>query len=145
MYPPVSRDRGHPFGMALMSRLVVPVLVAFTSLGCSRSSSRPDARPVYPVEGYLFVAGKPAIGALVALHPDGEGPLVTASVHPDGRFVPVQADGAIGLTEGSYALTATWHQENTDRLGNKHSDPSKPLTRFTVQRGFNRIPPIQLP
>ncbi len=126
-------------------RLMVPLVAACAMVGCSKSGSRPDAVPVYPVEGRLLVGGRPGAGALITFHPAGEGPAVTTTVHDDGRFVPAQSDGAVGLAEGSYTLTARWPEGGTDRFAGKHVDPTKPIARLTVQRGFTLIPPIQLP
>ena len=143
LHPPRSQlvlsRRPAPF------RHMVPLVAACAVVGCSNSNSRSGAVPVYPVEGRLFVGRKPALGAVISFKPDGEGPMVTAKVHDDGRFVPAQTDGAVGLAEGRYSLTATWEEGGADRFAGKHADPTKPLARLTVKRGFNLIPPIQLP
>lgn len=125
--------------------LPVPLFAACILIGCSSYESRTDAVPVYPVEGRLFVGKKPAAGALVSFHPEGEGKVVTTTVHDDGRFTPTQGDGAIGLAKGTYAITATWPEGKTDRFAGKNADPTRPLTRVTVQGGFLLIPTIQLP
>ena len=121
------------------------VLAVCISFGCSKSGARPSSAPIYPVEGRLFVGVTPAFGAVVSFHSDRDAPIITTKVRDDGRFVPVQADGAIGLPEGEYSLTATWPDATTDRFAGKHADPKKPIARLQVKPGVNRIPPIRLP
>jgi hypothetical protein len=128
-----------------LQQFLILLVVACCSLGCSRPDSRPNAVPVYPVEGKLFVAGKPAVGAEVSFHPSGDGAIVTARVHPDGRFVPSQSDGAVGLAEGEYTITAKWVESGADRFAGKHADLARPLSQVDVRQGINLIPPIQLP
>lgn len=85
------------------------------------SSAPPDAAiaplakaPVYPVEGTLFVEGKPAAGAQVVFHPvDGFGAapcLATAIVGPDGRFSLRTVDNRHGSTPGKFAVTVAWYK-----------------------------------
>lgn len=128
-----------------LTRIATVLLVALALPGCSNPPSRPDAVTVYPVEGRLFVGGKPAAGAVVSLHPGGGGTPVTAKVRDDGRFVPTQSDGAVGLPEGAYSLTATWTDGGKPRLAEKYADPAKPIARLTVRPGVNLMPPIKLP
>jgi len=115
------------------------------AIGCSKSESRPNAVPVYPVDGQLLVGGKPASGAIVTFHLSGSLTILTATVRDDGRFVPAQADGAVGLPEGDYGVSVTWPEGGTDRLAGKYGDSSKPVAKLTVRPGVNLIPPIKLP
>lgn len=121
------------------------VLSACVAVGCSGSDGRPESAPIFPVDGRLFVGRRPATGALVSFHPSDGGPIVVAQVLEDGRFFPKRPDGAIGLPEGAYVLTATWPDDGSDRFGGKHSDSSKPIARLNVKAGVNLIPPIRLP
>lgn len=112
--------------------------------GCS--SSVTVQPPVFPVDGRLFVGGKPAAGAVVTFHPQGgETPAIDAVVRDDGRFVPTRSDGAVGMPEGAYVLTVSWPPGKDDRLGGKYSDPGRPVTTLTVKPGVNLLPPISLP
>jgi hypothetical protein len=124
-----------------MSLLVFTLMVS----ACSQPESRQNAVPVYPVEGKLFVGGKPAAGAVVMFHSGGDGPKHSTKVRDDGRFVPTQTDGAVGLPEGSYSLTVTWQENEKDRFQGKYADPAKPAAKLTVRSGVNLIPPIRLP
>lgn len=69
---------------------------------------------VYPVEGTLFVEGKPAVGAQVVFHPVsgfGEAPcLASAIVGQDGRFTLRTIDNRYGATAGKFAVTVAWYR-----------------------------------
>jgi hypothetical protein len=73
-----------------------------------------EKAPVYPVEGTLFVEGKPAAGAQVVFHPvEGFGAppcLATAIVGPDGRFSLRTLDNRHGSTPGKFAVTVAWYK-----------------------------------
>ena len=127
--------------MVTMPLFVMTLLVS----ACSQSESRQNAVPVYPVEGKLLVAEKPAAGAIVMFHSGADGPKHSTKVRDDGRFVPTQTDGAVGLPEGSYSLTVTWPENEKDRFQGKYADPVKPAAKLTVRSGVNLIPPIRLP
>ncbi|WP_165223844.1 carboxypeptidase-like regulatory domain-containing protein [Aquisphaera insulae] len=140
-----SRRRHATIAQPRRIRLVALLLGALVVSGCWASSSRPDPVPVYPIDGRLFVGKKPAAGAVISFHPADGGSMVTATVHSDGRFAPAQADGALGLPEGAYTLTATWPDGEADRFGGRYADPSHPISKLTVRPGVNLIPPIKLP
>ena len=113
-------------------------------VGCARPVAR--TVPVFPVDGELFVGGKPAIGAEVTFVPEGEGPGAkgaTVKVRVDGHFVPTQPDGAIGLPEGDYALTVRW-PDGQGPLGSTASGSSMSIGRCSVKPGVNLIPPISM-
>jgi len=116
------------------------------ALGCSRPVNRQVA--VYPVDGQLMVGGQPAVGAVVTFYPvdaaDGR-VIITAAVQSDGRFMPTQPDGAVGLAEGSYRLTATWPETDHDRFDSQFADPSKPIAVIEVKSTVNLLSPINLP
>lgn len=113
--------------------------------GCSKSDNRAVA--VYPVDGQLLVGGQPAVEAVVAFHPtlsDGNAVVVTAEVGVNGHFIATQPDGAAGLPEGDYKLTATWPDGELDRFNGMYSDPEKPLMEISVKPTINLLPPIRL-
>lgn len=113
--------------------------------GCTQNSNRTVA--VYPVDGQLIFRGKPAVDAIVAFHPtvtDGSSVTTTAEVDFNGHFVVAQPDGAVGLPEGVYKLTATWPDDDRDRFNGKYADPAKPLLEISVKPGINLLPPINL-
>lgn len=128
-----------------LMRCVASLAMGCTAIGCSKSESRPNAVPVYPVDGQLLVGGKPAKGALMTFHHSGTPTIFTATVRDDGRFAPAQTDGAVGLPEGDYGVTVTWSEGGADRFAGKYGDPSMPVAKFTVRPSVNLIPPIKLP
>lgn len=121
------------------------LLASLTHVGCSSPESRPDPVPVFPVEGRLSVGKRPAVGAIVIFHPSKGGTNFTATVWQDGRFVPKQSDGAVGLPEGDYSLTVTWMENESDRLVGKYGDPARPIATVSVKPGINFVPPVELP
>jgi len=128
-----------------LMRLIASLAMGCVMSGCSKSESRPNAVPVYPVDGQLLVGGKPAKGALMTFHHSGSPTIFTATVRDDGRFAPAQADGAVGLPEGDFGITVTWLEGGTDRFAGKYGNPSMPVAKFTVRPGVKLIPPIKLP
>ena len=132
-----------------MQRIYLALFVMLLASNCFSGCSNSIARqvPVYPVDGQLYVDGKPAVGALVTFHPTGGNatPSKEVVVRADGHFVATQPDGAVGLPEGTYSLTATWPESGTDRLAGKYADKASPLAQVTVTSGINLIPPIKLP
>ena len=130
-----------------MTRLAVPILVAVCLLGtagCGRTAARTFA--VYPVDGELFVDGKPAVGIVVTFVPEAGQPEVrgsTATVRSDGHFIPTQPDGAIGLREGANDLTIQW-PSGQGPGGGTASDPPTSIGSCTVNPGVNLIPPIRI-
>src|SRR5687767_4512279 len=85
---------------------------AITASGCSGPDS--GMKPVYPVQGSLFVKGKPAVGAAVTFHPlpleSGKSTALTsrATVSDDGTFRLATYNLDDGAPEGEYAVTVYW-------------------------------------
>jgi hypothetical protein len=131
----------------LVLRGFLVLLCSLTIHGCSKSNDRAVA--VYPVDGQLFVGGQPAVEAVVVFHPtvsEANAVVVTAEVGLNGHFIATQPDGAAGLPEGDYRLTATWPDGDgdTDRFNGKYSDPEQPLMEISVKPTINLLPPIRL-
>jgi len=78
------------------------------------TATAPERSTVYPVEGTLFVEGKPAAGAQVVFHPVagfGEAPCIaSAIVGPDGRYSLRTVDNRHGATAGKFAVTVAWYR-----------------------------------
>lgn len=126
-------------------QLAVAAMCSVFIYGCSKYPDRAVA--VYPVDGQLLVGNKPAVDAVIAFHSKttkGDSATLTAKVGLDGHFVATQPDGAAGLPEGVYRLTATWPDDDRDRLDGKYSSPAKPILEITVKPTVNLLPPINL-
>jgi hypothetical protein len=126
-------------------RMLVIQILFCSLIGCG--DSVPAREVVFPVGGQLKIQKAPAVGAVVTFHRMIDGSpekSIEAVVLADGQFRAVQPDGANGLPEGEYLLTAHLPGETGDQWGGRYSDPSKPLSRITVKPTVNLIPPIQL-
>jgi hypothetical protein len=137
--------------------LVVGGAACLTSCG---GPSEPAKKACYPVKGQLFVASKPAAGAMVVLHPDEGTPEEWTAGYPRAQ---VQSDGAFdietygdkdGAPAGAYKVLVTWTQgddgesEDTqmvDRLKGRYSDAGSSSLRVTVAAGPTELAPIRLP
>ena len=122
----------HPWIMLALVSFAIPS-------GCSRQEMQTVA--VFPVDGQLLIAGKPAVGAVVSFLPTGGAAPRTpieAVVREDGHFAPTQPDGAIGLPEGEYALSL--------RRAAAANPPAQEeaLGSVTVKRGVNFMQPLRL-
>ena len=131
------------------SRLFTPcVLLAVAAC----SAKPPDHSPVYPVRGELLVGGKPAVGAVVSLHPVGnaapDAVKPQATVEADGTFRPNSYELRDGAPAGDYALTVYWPggkgPVGPDRLKGRYGNPARPVMRVTVKAGDNVLEPIRL-
>jgi hypothetical protein len=135
---------------------LVVVAVALLCSSCQRG------KVIYPVRGQVFVASKPAEGALVVFHPadstDPQALLPSGVVSADGSFTlrcydpqicPTPTDGA---PAGDYLITITWLPANyaeyrnvlPDKLQGRYSDPKTSGLRATVKTEPNDLPAFQL-
>jgi hypothetical protein len=123
-------------------------LVAFTLalvFGCGSKAE------LYPAHGKVFVAGAPAEGAIVVLHPTSETDPTT--LRPSAR---VAADGSFALEAppGEYKVAVTWFEDltRTDRvtgtvttkLPPRYGDPKTSPLRAEIGPHDNEIPTFQL-
>lgn len=117
--------------------------------------------PVYSVHGQVLdSAGKPAVGALIVLHPvappsgfSKEVPKPLAMTDETGRFsltTYVQGDGA---PAGEYKATVVWQRPRRtpldpvgpDLLNGRFANPERSTIRFIVEaKSENEMPPIRL-
>lgn len=129
-------------------------------IGCG--DGRPPRRPV---SGSVTVAGKPASGAIVVLHPvagsvapEAEKIRPTGTCDRDGRFVLGTWELADGVPAGRWKATVQWftaanapegadpeaaHAE-TDRLGGAYGDPEATPLMVEVEESALALPPFQL-
>src|SRR5687768_7054127 len=119
----------------------IPLALVLTASGCAETD--PGLKPVYPVQGSLFVKGQPAAGAAVTFHPlpleTGRPMALTsrATVGDDGSFRLATYNLDDGAPEGEYAVTVYWPGKRRaasedadplalppDQLGHRYLDPS---------------------
>lgn len=117
-----------------------------TAAGCRE---RVETRFVSNATGVVKVAGAPASGVYIYLHPvdDLQSAVLGTKTDASGQFsLPVPAPG-------EYALTATWPKvtldhgeeiEGEDRFQGKHAKPESSIRKVTVQAGQNTLQPIEL-
>jgi hypothetical protein len=138
------------------------LLTVIAAAGCNRADS--DMKPVYPVEGSLFVKGKPAKGAAVTFHPlpldSVRGTTLTprATVSDDGSFRLATYNTDDGAPEGEYAVTIYWPGKRggnanqdadpldlpPDQLGLRYTDPATSTIKIEVKAPRTHLPSIQL-
>lgn len=122
-------------------------------LGCGES--KPAGPEVFPVRGEVFLDGKPAAGATVAFHPVGNptGRIVQGIVQPDGSFALTTTTKGDGAPAGTYAVCLSWteaievgdvEKRSPDKFGKKYDTPATPYQTFTVMRGDNSLPRIDI-
>lgn len=138
----------------LRAGVFVLALAILTLTGCGEESNRV---PVHPVHGAIEFRGQPAVGAFVALHPQGaadaSAPSPRGTVGPDGKFNLTTYEGADGAPAGEYVLTVQWYKpvkQGNDTVGGPNVLPAKYANartsdvRVTIAAGENRIKAIQL-
>lgn len=148
----------------MLRRLVL--LVAAAAAGCGG-----DGSGTYPVSGTVTVAGRPAAGALVLFHPQGDKSQFAnkpyATVKDDGTFVLTtysdKPDG--GAPAGEYKVTVWWPGKpkaaekgaaitmgssekadgaGEDRLKGKYNNAAATPLKATVKAETNNLPPFEL-
>jgi hypothetical protein len=141
----VTRARG-----ALPAIALAVLLLA----GCG---GRPQ-EPLHPARGQVFVAGKPAAGALVVLHPvaatDPEAPRPSARVEPDGSFVLSTRAPKDGAPAGEYVVAIAWTGTGAKpdpvtgevpmKLAPRYADPTTSPLRAQIRTGPNDLPAFKL-
>lgn len=107
------------------------VLATAALSGCPRAGHRPLL--VYPVNGELFVDGKPAENAVIAFHPVNRTEWASATsravVDREGRFSLTTYAANDGAPEGEYVVTVYWPERPLDPAGEGDSLPTDKLGR----------------
>jgi hypothetical protein len=139
-------------------------LLLAAALGASGCGSGPNLKPVYPVDGSLFVRGKPAAGAVLTFHPL---PLETGrptalrsrgTVSEDGSFRLTTYNTDDGGPEGEYVVTVYWPGKRSaaaaesgesadlppDQLGFRFMDPSASTIKVQIKPPQTRLDRINL-
>jgi hypothetical protein len=121
------------------------------------SSCAGGRKPVYHAHGQVFdAAHKPAVGALVILHPAGDPNDLDKPrgyVEEDGTFYLTTYAEKDGAPAGDYVATVEWRgpkktpfeAASPDRLQGRYNNPKTSGLSFTVDKGEeNVLPPILL-
>jgi hypothetical protein len=142
------------------SSLVPAILAAVLATGCG------DGRvPTAPVSGSILVDGKPAVGAVIVLHPaddtvaaGGEKLRPMGHAAADGSFVLGTWESSDGAPAGRWKATVEWYAaenapanadpESTDsavdRLGGAYADSATTPLSVEVPSGGTQLAPFEL-
>jgi hypothetical protein len=149
---PITRfgsRRGGPIPLLLL--LAAPLAVS----SCGGGSR------LHPVHGQVFYEGKPAAGAVVFFHPQGDPPagggspsaadLPSGKVGSDGSFELTTYKQGKGAPVGRYAVTISWEGPSAGADGDgpellppRYQDPTTSQLSAEVKEGDNKLPPFQL-
>jgi hypothetical protein len=127
-------------------------VLAVLFAGCG---SRPR---LHPVRGQVFVAGKPAHGAIVVFHlldstsPDAPKP--SGRVGPDGSFTLSTFAPGDGAPPGEYGVAIAWLDDASSanpvtgelpvKLSPRYAQPATSQLRARVEERANDIPAFRL-
>lgn len=135
------------------ARIVPFVLPA--ALCCASCSSQ---QTLYPVQGKVFFAEKPAHGAVVVFHPaNDKSPRArrpSGVVDEKGSFTLGTYSPGDGAAAGEYLVAIAWLEDRSKRdpatgevpnkLPNRYADPETSKLRVTIKEGPNDLEPFQL-
>jgi hypothetical protein len=95
--------------------------------GCSRSADRP-----VPVSGRVLVDGKPAVGATVVFHPQGQTTAAkpVGTVDANGEFRLTTAAANDGAAPGDYKVTVAWYVSTPPRKRAAEGDEPPPRNQL---------------
>lgn len=138
------------------------LLLLFACANCGCGQAKIDQVPVFPVQGTLLVGGKPAVGAMLTLHPARDAASTSlrsmAIAGEDGQFAFTTYLSGDGAPQGDFVLTAYWpdrrqptndpdgesEQLPPDLLHGRFSSPSRSPLRVQVEDGPNLLSPVDL-
>jgi hypothetical protein len=122
-------------------------------VGCSKDTRT----PVYPVQGQIFLNGKPLSEAIVTFHPRGGAPaepLPSAHTDAEGRFKLTSFETDDGAPEGTYAISLVCFRTHPIRKGSdgdatnivpaRYANAATSKLTATVVAGDNELPPFQV-
>ena len=132
------------------------ISLAFGIAGCS-----PKRPQVYPVHGEVFWEGKPAVGALVYLHPCNDAPSNETPAKQSRPMGRVKADGSFdvstygtndGAPIGRYRISLVWTEsiapgssEEVDLIPPEYANPATaPLEPIEIRAEKNVLAPLRL-
>jgi len=113
-----------------------------------------DRKPVYPVQGQVFVDGKSAVGAYVLFHPandsDAQPMRPHGQVKPGGTFILSTYAANDGAPVGEYVVTLDWRKvvpghgpKGPSLIAPEFSQPQESPLRATIRAESNSLAPFQ--
>jgi hypothetical protein len=135
---------------ALLASLLA--LCGLVLCGCGAEEVRPDLQPA---RGTLTINGRPALGAMLVLHPAGAEPFDSRGTRPratvagDGSFELTTYQTGDGAPVGDYDVAVLWFVDPNadaprDKLGGRLADPKKSGIRLSVKSGVSELEPIEI-
>ena len=149
----LRHERG---GGALWTRVLLLAGLALAPPGCGKKEEA-ERLPLYPVEGKVYFATRPAANAHVWLHPVEKGDLICPRPHglvqQDGSFKLSTYDKEDGAPAGAYRATITWSKasklkgdhEGESLLPPHYQDPlNSGLPILVIKQQPTVLPPLLL-
>ena len=139
-----------------MNRAIcVALLSGMLVAGCGRASPQFESRPTFPVEGRLFVGGKPEQGLQVFFHPlqASQQGIPRGVTDAEGCFQLRTYHDGDGAPTGEYAVTVYWpgsspasadDQLPPDRLKGRFANPNNSSLRATVAAPRTTLPTFDI-
>ena len=135
------------------SRIGILLVICLVCSACGEPSYQEV--PVYPAAGQITVKGKPAYGAVVVFHPQGDvgmtkGNKPFAMVAEDGSFQATTYVTGDGAPAGDYIVTVVWPEDphargpSPDRLRGRYATPERSDLKATIGPEENNLPPWNL-
>ena len=138
-------------------RRTAVLFALLATLGCGPAAPPFESRPTFPVEGKVLVAGQPAEGVQVFLHPQdaAQRGKPRGMTDAEGRFRLRTYHDGDGAPAGEYTVTVYWpapdnssvpveDQLPPDRLGGQFMNPNNSSLRATVNAGPTTLPPFAI-
>lgn len=139
-------------GLLPVQRVFFGLLVCLSVAGCSGQDDWQAS--TYPARGSVVINGEPPVNLIVTFHPVDASVDVRQSepwgiVKEDGSYSLRTYEPDDGAPPGEYQVTLLWRNDlkvpdGKDRLGFAYSKPEQSQWRFTVKKGKNTFPPIEL-
>ena len=143
--------------MKILRHLTITLTLAVLS-GCSKP---PDDMPkveLHPFSGMLNVAGKPATGAMLTLHPVGDSTLGVVTPHgkvdENGLFILTTYTNADGAPAGKYKVTVSWAdvinpgasepEHGPEKLPRRYQDKDTSGLELNIEPGVSEVPVLDL-
>jgi hypothetical protein len=128
------------FGLKQAACLVVGLALVLLCSSCTKKRFR----TTYPTEGSVFYNGKPAVGAMVVLHPEEESDDVYRPIgkaDKEGYFKLYTYNTDDGAPAGKYAVSIVWpmksQKEGDSEAGDEAEDALRGRYRDPKTSGLN--------